>query len=213
MTVKKNQIVAYLHLYHKDNISGFADFGLLSDLGLPDGGKSVHNVIRHKNLNGLTESQKDEALILLNKYCEVFAKDNFDLGCAVNVQHKITTEDSRPIHSRPIRRSKASKMVVNEEVNKLLEKGLLIPSKSPWAAPLLVVKKKDGSNRVVIDYRKLNNITRKDAYPLPQIDDALDCLGSAQFFSAMDLISGYWQVEMSLEDQEKCAMITTKELF
>ena len=57
-------------------------------------------------------------------------------------------------------------MVVNEEVNKLLEKGLLIPSKSPWAAPLLVVKKKDGTNRVVIDYRKLNNITKKDAYPL-----------------------------------------------
>ena len=81
---------------------------------------------------------------------------------------------------------------------KLLEKGLLIPSKCPWAAPLLVVKKKVRSNRVVIDYRKLNNITRKDAYPLPQIDDALDCLGLAQFFSAMDLISGYWQVEMSL---------------
>ena len=106
-------------------------------------------------------------MILFNKYCKVFAEDNFDLGCAVNVQHKITTEDSRPIHSRPIRKSKASKMVVNEEVNKLLEKGLLIPSKSPWAAPLLVAKKKDRSNRVVIDYRKLNNITRKDAYPLP----------------------------------------------
>ena len=70
-------------------------------------------------------------MILLNKYCEVFAKDNFDLGCAVNVQHKITTEDSRPIHSRPIRRSKASKMVVIEEVNKLLEKGLLHTIKKP----------------------------------------------------------------------------------
>ena len=65
MTVKKNQIVAYLHLYHKDNISGFADFGLLSDLGLPDGGKSVHNVIRRKDLNSLTESQMEKALILL----------------------------------------------------------------------------------------------------------------------------------------------------
>ena len=99
MTVKKNQIVAYLHLYHKDNISGFADFSLLSDLGLPDGVKSVHNVIRRKDLNGLTESQKDEALVFINKYCEVFAKDNFDLGCAVNVQHKITMKDSCPIHS------------------------------------------------------------------------------------------------------------------
>ena len=93
-----------------------------------------------------------------------------------------------------------------------MEKGLLIPLKSLCAAPLSV-KKKDGSNRVVIDYRKLNNITRKDAYPLSQIDDALDCLSSAQFFSAMDLISGYWQVEMSPEDQEKCAIFTTQGLF
>ena len=123
--------------------------------------------MEQKDLDRLTEFHKDEVLILLNKYCEVFAKDNFDLGCAVNVQHNITTEDSCPIHSSPIRRSKASEIVVNEEVNKLLEKGLLIPIKSPWAAPFLVVEKKDGSNRVVIDYRKLNNITRKDAYPIP----------------------------------------------
>ena len=101
-------------------------------------------------------------------------------------------------------------MVVNEEVNKLLEKGLLIPSKSPWAAPLLVVKKKDIFNRVVINYRKLNNISKKDAYRLPQIDDTLYCLGTTQFFSAMDLIFGYWQVEMSPEDQEKCAIIICK---
>ena len=127
-------------------------------------------------------------MILLNKYCEVFAKDNFDLGCAVNVQHKITTESSCPSHSLLMRSNKASKMVVNEEVNKLLEKALLIQSKSPWAAPLLVVKKKDRSNRVVIDYRKLNNITKKDAYPLPQIDDALDRLGSAQNFSQQQIL-------------------------
>ena len=61
MTVKKNQIVAYLHLHHKDNITKFADFGLLSDLGLPDSKKSVHNIIGRKDLNRLTESQKDEA--------------------------------------------------------------------------------------------------------------------------------------------------------
>ena len=63
MTVKKNRIVAYLHLYHKDKISRFAGFGLLSDLGLSDSKKSVHNVIRSKDLNRLTVSQKDDALI------------------------------------------------------------------------------------------------------------------------------------------------------
>ena len=61
---------------------------------------------------------------------------------------------------------------------------------------MLIVKKKDGSNRVVIDYRRLNNITKKDNYPLPRIDNALDKLGGAQYFSAMDLVSGYWQIDM-----------------
>ena len=77
----------------------------------------------------------------------------------------------------------------------------------------MVVKKKDRSNRFVIDNQKLNNITKKDSYPLPRIDDALDHLGGAQYFSAMDLILGYWQVELSPEDQEKCAIITTQGLF
>ena len=81
------------------------------------------------------------------------------------------------------------------------------------AAPLLVVKKKDGTNRVVIDYQKLNNITKKDSYPLPRIDDALYRLGGAKYFSAMDLILVYWQVELSPEDQEECAIITTQGLF
>ena len=91
----------------------------------------MHNIIRRKDLNGLTESQKDEALILLNKYCEVFAEDDFDLSRAVNVQHKITTEDSCPIHSRPIRRSKASKIVVNEEVTNYWRKVCLYHQKAP----------------------------------------------------------------------------------
>ena len=77
----------------------------------------------------------------------------------------------------------------------------------------IVVKKKDRSNRVVIDYQKLNNITKKDSCPLPRIDDALDRLGSAKYFSVKDLILGYWQVELSPEDQEKCVIITTKGLF
>ena len=78
-----------------------------------------------------------------------------------------------------------------EELNKLLDSGMIIPSNSPWASPILIVKKKDGSNCVVIDYCKLNLITKKDSYPLPQIDNTLDRLGHAKYFSAMDLISGY----------------------
>lgn len=114
---------------------------------------------------------------------------------------------------RPIRRFKANDEVVKEEIEKLLDRGMIIPSKSPWASPILIVKKKDGTNRVVIDYHRLNNITKKDSYPLPRIDDALDKLGGAKFFSAMDLILGYWQIDLPVEEQEKCAIITSQGLF
>ena len=107
------------------------------------------------------------------------------------MSHYIDTVNSPPIRLRPIRRSLAAESVVNKEVAELIERGMLVPSKSPWASPILIVKKKDGSNRVVIDYQKLNKVTKKDSYPLPCFDDALDCLGGAKYFSAMDLISGY----------------------
>ena len=100
-----------------------------------------------------------------------------------------------------------------EELNKLLDSGIIIPSNSPWASPILIVKKKDGSNRVVNDYCKLNLITKKDSYPLPRIDNTLDRLGHAKYFSAMDLISGYWQVELPKPEQEKCGIIMSLGLY
>ena len=90
---------------------------------------------------------------------------------------------------------------------------MIVLSSSLWASPILIVKKKDGSNCVVIDYQKLSMITKKDSYPLPCIDDTLDQLGNAKFFSAMDLISGYWQVELPPSEQEKCAIITSNGLY
>ena len=79
----------------------------------------------------------------------------------------------------------------------------MVKSHSPWASPVLIVKKKDGTNQVVNNNRRLNTITKKDSYPLPRIDNAIDKLVGAQFFSAMDLISGYWQINLPVEDQEK----------
>ena len=92
--------------------------------------------------------------------------------------------------------------------NIMLAHNVIQPSRSPWASPIVIVRKKDGSARFCVDYRKLNAITRKDAYPLPRIDDTLDTLSGSQWFSTLDLLSGYWQVEVAEGDRDKTAFAT-----
>ena len=87
------------------------------------------------------------------------------------------------------------------------------PSHSPWASPVVLVKKKDGSLRFCVDYRQLNSITKKDSYPLPRVDDLLDSLSDARWFSMLDLWCGYWQVELNPVDREKTAFSTTHGLY
>ncbi|CAM4838051.1 unnamed protein product [Rotaria magnacalcarata] len=95
----------------------------------------------------------------------------------------------------------------------MLEQHVIIPSKSPWASPVVLALKKDGLYRLCIDYRKLNEVTVRDAYPIPRIDDTLDALQHAQFISTLDLRSGYWQVEMEDSSKPITAFVTHRELF
>ena len=87
-------------------------------------------------------------------------------------------------------------------------KGVIEESNSPWSSPVVLIRKKDSSLRFCVDYQRLNNITRKNCFLLPRIDDTLDTLAGAQWFSTLDLKSGYWQVALYLEDKEKTAFTT-----
>ena len=98
-------------------------------------------------------------------------------------------------------------------LDNMLDKDIIQPSVSPWASPVVLVPKKDGTLRFCVDYRQLNSITSKDAYPLPRIDETLDTLAGSVWFTTLDLISGYWQVEVKPEDCEKTAFCTKDGLF
>ena len=110
--------------------------------------------------------------------------------------------------NEPYRREEARRLLSD-----MLSKDVIQRSSSPWASPVVLVGKKDGSIRFCIDYRKVNSITRKDAYPLPRMDDTLDTLTGSKWFSTLDLISGYWQVEIEKKDREKTAFCTSDCLF
>lgn len=78
----------------------------------------------------------------------------------------------------------------------MLNRGIIRPSTSPWASPIILVKKKDETDRLVVDFGRLKSVTLKDSYPLPRIEDALDAVNGTKYFSYMDLMNGFWQVEM-----------------
>ena len=95
----------------------------------------------------------------------------------------------------------------------MLEKGVIEPSNSPWASPIVLVTKKDGTTRFCVDYRRLNDVTVKDAYPLPRVDECIDALAGSKWFSCMDLNSGLWQIMVEPEDQMKTAFATSQGVY
>ena len=144
----------------------------------------------------LTLQQREELAAAIYEYQDVFSSGPTDMGRTGLVKHTIDTGDQRPIRLLPRRLPITKQEIEKEEVQKMLDRGVIEPCQSSWASPVVLVTKKDGTTRFCMDYRKLNDVTQKDAYPLPRIDDTLDALCSSRYFSTLDLYSGYWQVEM-----------------
>ena len=142
-----------------------------------------------------------------------FAIKSDDLGRTSIIKHHIDTGDSSPINQRPYRAPQVTRKLIEDQLQSMIEQGICVPSQSPWSSPVVMVKKKDGTMRFCVDYRKLNEVTKKDSYPLPRIDDTLDALGGSAFFSTLDLKSGYWQVELDDESREKTAFVTHSGLY
>jgi len=155
----------------------------------------------------VSETQRAELIKILHEYVDVFSTGETDLGETSLAAHQIDTGDARPIRQTLRRQPFHLLDKIDEHVAKMVKAGVVEPSCSPWTSNIVVVSKKDESLRFCVDYRKLNSVTRRDAYPLPRIDSCLDVLSGAQFFSAFDLRSSYHQVPMDMKDADKMTFI------
>lgn len=153
----------------------------------------------------LTEEQRDILRKELNAFRDLFVETSKKPGRTDLLKFSIDTGTHQPIKQRPYSVSQAEGEVMEAEIQQYLELGIIRPSTSPWASPVLMIRKPDGGIRFCIDYRRLNAVTIKDSYPMPLIDDILDVLGNAKLFSTMDIASGYWNVPMDPGSVEKTA--------
>ncbi len=185
-----------LHVYHDQDARGtetnLAEYDISSDLPL---------------------EQAQHLEYLLTNNIDVFSQGPHDFGRTSIVRHEITTNGTPPIRQRPYRTAPPQRELITQHITSMLETDIIEPSVSPWASPIVLVKKKDGSTRFCIDYRKLNAVTKKDSYPLPHIQESLDLLGKTEYFTTLDLFSGYWQVEMHEASKEYTAFTNYDGLY
>lgn len=167
----------------------------------------ITSLLRTEHMNS---EEKNSIIQLCKNFKDIFFYEDTKLTFTNQVKHKINTTDEIPVHSKTYRYPYIHKPEVEKQISKMLNDGIIQPSNSPWSSPIWIVpKKQDASGkqkwRIVVDYRKLNEKTIDDRYPLPNISDILDKLGRSQYFTTLDLASGFHQIEMSPEDIPKTA--------
>lgn len=160
-------------------------------------------------ISNLDEPSLKHLTIRQKQRLKEVTEENFDrmgnkLGCTNLVQHVIETTSS-PIKQRYYPANPKMQEYINAELNKMLDDGVVEPSDSAWSSPILLVRKKTGDYRFVVDFRKLNSVTKRDAYPLPFVAAILDKLKDAKYLSSLDLKSAYWQVPLSEKSKELTA--------
>ena len=160
-----------------------------------------------------TEEERQAVHSLFAKHRDVFAKSEDDLGCTHALQHRIRTTDDTPV-TMPYRCIPPTQMEeVKAHLQKLVRLGAIVPSNSAYASAVVLVRKRTGALRMCCDFRALNNKTVRDAFPLPRIDESMDALAGARYFSTLDLQSAYLQVPMHPDDAHKTAFTTPFGLY
>ncbi|GKB21735.1 putative reverse transcriptase domain-containing protein [Tanacetum coccineum] len=171
-------------------------------------GERPEEKVRHLR-SAKAKEQKKEDIVVVRNFPEVFPDDLSGLPPNREIEFRIDLiPGAIPVAKSPYRLAPSEMEELSGQLKELQDKGFIRPSSSPWGAPVLFVKKKDGSFRMCIDYRELNKLTIKNRYPLPRIDDLFDQLQGSQYFSKIDLRSGYHQLRVHEDDIPKTAFRT-----
>jgi hypothetical protein len=164
----------------------------------------------------MNREEKETIEQLCSEFSDIFFLEGDKIRCTEATMHEIKTPGvTQPIYQRPYRLPYSQKAEIEKQVEQLIQDEIVSPSESPWNAPLLTVPKKADSSgskkyRVVVDFRKLNSLTAGDAFPMPDVTSILDQLGKAKYFTCLDMVSGYHQIPVHLNDKEKTAFSTDK---
>ena len=158
----------------------------------------------------LEESQRHDIEEILHAFSDLFQDKP---GRTALIEHQVDTGNAAPVQQRHYHLPQAYKEAVHKEIQEMLDAGLIQPSVSEWASPVVAVQKKDGSLRLFVDYCKLNAVSQADAHPMPRVDELLDNLGQAKYISTLDLTKAYWQVPVAEKDCGKTAFTAGAGLF
>ena len=165
-------------------------------------------------LSSWGEGARNQLASVLSEYDDLFMKHKADIGRCKIAKHRIELEPEAIPHREGARRMSPDKAAkANQEVQNLLALGLIQPSYSPWASGIVMVKKKTGELRFCCDFRPLNDVTVKDAFPLPRIDESLSRIGNAKIFTSIDLAWAFWQIPLKKRDRRKTAFACELGLF
>ncbi|GET66926.1 hypothetical protein PTSG_12973 [Rhizophagus irregularis DAOM 181602=DAOM 197198] len=200
---------------NEDSENEYEETRKLLSLGHNDGEtlkmhKDWTDEIKYKDLEKLQEIELKD---LVKEYEDICIYGDKKISKTNIVKCNIRLKDETPINQKAYRESTENREIIKREIDKMLKEGIIQESCSPWSSPVVIVNKKTGDKRFCIDFRKINQMTITDAYPLPRIDDLLEKFRVAKWFTTIDLASGYWQIEMKEEDKEKTAFICSQGLY
>ncbi|KAK3100349.1 hypothetical protein FSP39_018534 [Pinctada imbricata] len=220
INIKKNKLIAKAYPVDENCIYTLDTNDKISTSSLHANTNSCNKPIDqdldiHIDKENLTHNEQLQLAELLTRNRDVFAKDASELGKTHIHYHRIDTVTDKPVRSKPYKQTPAARQETDKQIEHMLQHDIIEESTSNYHSPVVLVKKKNGSFRFAVDFRKLNAATESMSFPIPRVDEVFDTIAEskAQIFSVLDLASGFWQVPLDEETKHKTAFITHKGLY